>query len=34
MKAIGRPAGPVRTPLTDLTDSELEQLKKVIGNRK
>lgn len=34
MKAIGRPAGPVRTPLTDLSDSELEQLKKVIGNRK
>jgi 5-dehydro-4-deoxyglucarate dehydratase len=33
MTAIGRPAGPVRTPLTDLTESELADLKKLIGDR-
>ncbi|MDE3103586.1 MAG: 5-dehydro-4-deoxyglucarate dehydratase [Acidobacteriota bacterium] len=33
MRAVGRPAGPVRTPLTDLTDSELETLKQLIGDR-
>jgi 5-dehydro-4-deoxyglucarate dehydratase len=30
MTAIGRPAGPVRTPLTDLKPAELEQLKALI----
>lgn len=33
MRAIGRPAGPVRTPLTDLDDQELEMLKKLIAGR-
>jgi 5-dehydro-4-deoxyglucarate dehydratase len=33
MTAIGRPAGPVRTPLTDLTETELADLKKLIGDR-
>lgn len=33
MRAIGRPAGPVRTPLTDLDNSELEMLTKLIGGR-
>jgi 5-dehydro-4-deoxyglucarate dehydratase len=33
MTAIGRPAGPVRTPLVDLTDTELADLKKLIGDR-
>jgi 5-dehydro-4-deoxyglucarate dehydratase len=33
MKAIGRPAGPVRTPLTDLIDAELNDLKRLIGDR-
>ena len=31
MTAIGRSAGPVRSPLTDLTPSELEQLKALIA---
>ena len=33
MRAIGRPAGPVRTPLTDLDESELESLKTLIAGR-
>jgi 5-dehydro-4-deoxyglucarate dehydratase len=34
MKVVGRPAGPVRTPLTDLDASELEALTNLIGSRK
>lgn len=33
MRAIGRPAGPVRTPLTDLDAEESAQLKKLIAAR-
>jgi 5-dehydro-4-deoxyglucarate dehydratase len=33
MKAIGRPAGPVRPPLTDLTEAELQDLTKLIAGR-
>lgn len=33
MNAIGRPAGPVRPPLVDLTQAELDELTKLIGNR-
>jgi 5-dehydro-4-deoxyglucarate dehydratase len=33
MRAIGRPAGPVRTPLTDLDASEMETLSKLISGR-
>jgi 5-dehydro-4-deoxyglucarate dehydratase len=33
MKAIGRPAGPVRTPLTDLDAAEMEALTKLIAGR-
>jgi 5-dehydro-4-deoxyglucarate dehydratase len=33
MRAIGRPAGPVRSPLTDLPDHELEALTKLIAGR-
>lgn len=33
MKAVGRDAGPVRTPLTDLTPEELQTLTQLIGNR-
>jgi 5-dehydro-4-deoxyglucarate dehydratase len=33
MTAIGRPAGPVRSPLIDLSQAELEELKKLIGDR-
>jgi 5-dehydro-4-deoxyglucarate dehydratase len=33
MTAIGRPAGPVRSPLVDLGGAELEELKKLIGDR-
>jgi 5-dehydro-4-deoxyglucarate dehydratase len=33
MNAIGRPAGPVRSPLIDLSDQELAELKKLIGDR-
>jgi 5-dehydro-4-deoxyglucarate dehydratase len=33
MNAIGRPAGPVRSPLTDLTEAELQELTKLIGGR-
>jgi 5-dehydro-4-deoxyglucarate dehydratase len=31
MRAIGRPAGPVRPPLTDLNERELEELRALIG---
>ena len=34
MRAIGRPAGPVRTPLTDLDQSGMDALTKLIGDRK
>ncbi len=34
MKAVGRSAGPVRTPLSDLNDDELAQLKRLIGERR
>jgi 5-dehydro-4-deoxyglucarate dehydratase len=33
MRAIGRPAGPVRTPLTDLDQSEMSALTKLIADR-
>lgn len=33
MRAVGRPAGPVRTPLIDLDQSELDTLAKLIGGR-
>ena len=33
VKAIGRSAGPVRPPLTDLTQSEFDELKTLIGDR-
>jgi 5-dehydro-4-deoxyglucarate dehydratase len=33
MKAIGRPAGPVRSPLTDLSEGELQELSKLIAGR-
>jgi len=33
MRAIGRPAGPVRTPLTDLDQSEMDALTKLIAGR-
>jgi 5-dehydro-4-deoxyglucarate dehydratase len=33
MRAIGRPAGPVRTPLTDLDESEMDALTKLIAGR-
>jgi 5-dehydro-4-deoxyglucarate dehydratase len=33
LKAIGRPAGPVRPPLVDLTQAELDELTKLIGSR-
>jgi 5-dehydro-4-deoxyglucarate dehydratase len=33
MRAVGRPAGPVRTPLTDLDASEMEVLTKLIAGR-
>jgi 5-dehydro-4-deoxyglucarate dehydratase len=33
MKAVGRPAGPVRSPLTDLTEAELAELTKLIAGR-
>jgi 5-dehydro-4-deoxyglucarate dehydratase len=34
MKAIGRPAGPVRSPLTDLTEAEFAELSKLIAGRR
>ena len=33
MRAVGRPAGPVRTPLTDLDSAELDALKSLIADR-
>ncbi|HEX2115848.1 MAG TPA: 5-dehydro-4-deoxyglucarate dehydratase [Alphaproteobacteria bacterium] len=30
MRIVGRPAGPVRAPLTDLTDAETEELRKLM----
>jgi 5-dehydro-4-deoxyglucarate dehydratase len=33
MKAVGRPAGPVRSPLTDLTDPEYQELTQLIAGR-
>jgi len=33
MRAIGRPAGPVRTPLTDLDPSEMDALSRLIAGR-
>jgi 5-dehydro-4-deoxyglucarate dehydratase len=33
MRAIGRPAGPVRTPLVDLDQSEMDALTKLIAGR-
>ena len=33
MRAVGRPAGPVRTPLIDLDASEMEALTKLIADR-
>ena len=33
MRAVGRPAGPVRTPLTDLDPGEMEALTKLIAGR-
>jgi 5-dehydro-4-deoxyglucarate dehydratase len=33
MNAIGRPAGPVRPPLIDLTAAELEELSRLIAGR-
>jgi 5-dehydro-4-deoxyglucarate dehydratase len=33
MKAISRPAGPVRSPLIDLSNAELTELKTLIGDR-
>ncbi len=34
MKVVGRPAGPVRTPLSDLTDDELAMLRQLVGERR
>jgi 5-dehydro-4-deoxyglucarate dehydratase len=34
MTAVGRTAGPVRTPLSDLTEEELDMLKQLIGERR
>jgi 5-dehydro-4-deoxyglucarate dehydratase len=33
MRVVGRPAGPVRTPLTDLDQSEMDALNKLIAGR-
>jgi 5-dehydro-4-deoxyglucarate dehydratase len=33
MKAVGRPAGPVRPPLTDLTEAEMQELTRLITGR-
>ena len=33
MKAIGRDAGPVRPPLTELTSAEIDELKSLIAGR-
>jgi 5-dehydro-4-deoxyglucarate dehydratase len=32
MRVVGRPAGPVRPPLTDLTESETEQLRRLLAD--
>src|SRR5579863_720010 len=34
LAAVGRPAGPVRPPLTDLEPNELDELKKLISGRR
>ncbi len=34
MTAVGRSAGPVRPPLTDLDAAELAELKALIGDRR
>jgi 5-dehydro-4-deoxyglucarate dehydratase len=34
MNAVGRPAGPVRPPLTDLDPAELAELTALIGDRR
>ncbi|WP_025731693.1 5-dehydro-4-deoxyglucarate dehydratase [Carnimonas nigrificans] len=34
MRAVGRSAGPVRSPLIELSDSELEELTALIGDRR
>jgi 5-dehydro-4-deoxyglucarate dehydratase len=34
MKIIGRDSGPVRSPLTDLTDQDMADLKAVVGKLK
>jgi 5-dehydro-4-deoxyglucarate dehydratase len=34
MNAIGRPAGPVRSPLVDLSQAELDELTRLIGTLK
>jgi 5-dehydro-4-deoxyglucarate dehydratase len=33
MNAMGRPAGPVRSPLVELSDAEFAELRKLIGDR-
>ena len=33
LAAVGRPAGPVRPPLTDLEPDEIEELKRLIAGR-
>jgi 5-dehydro-4-deoxyglucarate dehydratase len=33
LAAVGRPAGPVRPPLTDLAANEIEELKKLVAGR-
>lgn len=33
MRAVGRPAGPVRTPLIDLDADEMRALTELTGNR-
>jgi 5-dehydro-4-deoxyglucarate dehydratase len=33
MRTVGRPAGPVRTPLTDLDASEMDALSALIAGR-
>lgn len=33
MRAVGRPAGPVRTPLTDLDQSDMEALNRLVAGR-
>jgi len=34
MRAVGRPAGPVRSPLTDLDTDEMDALGRLIAGRK